>query len=41
MEVKLSIIISEYNIERYIEKCLESVVNQIFKNIEIIVVNSN
>ena len=39
MEVKVSIIIAAYNIEKYIEKCLESVVNQTFKNIEIIVVN--
>ena len=39
MEVKVSIIIAAYNIEKYIEKCLESVVNQTFKNLEIIVVN--
>ena len=39
MEIKVSIIIAVYNIEKYIEKCLESVVNQTFKNLEIIVVN--
>lgn len=36
---KVSIIIAAYNIERYIEKCLISCINQSFKDIEIIVVN--
>lgn len=39
MKGKVSIIIVAYNIENYIERCMESVVNQSFKNIEIIVVN--
>lgn len=39
METKVSIIIAAYNIENYIERCLESVVNQTFKYLEIIVVN--
>ena len=36
---KISIIIPAYNIENYIENCLESLINQTYKNIEIIVVN--
>lgn len=36
---KVSIIIPVYNVEKYIEKCLNSLVNQTLKEIEIIVVN--
>lgn len=36
---KISIIIPVYNVEQYIRKCLDSVVNQTLKQIEIIVVN--
>ncbi|WP_343288427.1 glycosyltransferase family 2 protein [Turicibacter bilis] len=39
MKPKVSIIIPAYNIENYIERCLESLVNQSLKEIEIIVVN--
>lgn len=39
MKGKVSIIIAAYNIENYIARCMESVVNQTFQNIEIIVVN--
>ena len=35
----ISIIIPVYNTELYLEKCLESVVNQTYQNIEIIIVN--
>lgn len=35
----LSVIIPVYNVEKYIEKCLESVINQTYKNIEIILIN--
>lgn len=35
----VSIIIPVYNVEEYIDECLESVVNQTYKNIEIICVN--
>lgn len=37
--MKVSVIIPVYNVEKYIEKCLESLVNQTLKDIEIIVVN--
>ena len=36
---KISVIIPAYNVEKYIEKCLRSVMNQTYKNLEIIVVN--
>lgn len=36
---KVSLIVSAYNIERYIKKCVESLISQTFKDIEIIVVN--
>ena len=36
---KISIIIPFYNVEKYIEECIKSVVNQTLKDIEIIFVN--
>ena len=36
---KVSIIVPVYNVELYVEKCLESLVNQTLNDIEIIVVN--
>lgn len=38
-DVKISIIVPVYNVEEYLEKCLDSLVNQTMKEIEIIVVN--
>ena len=38
-EIKVSIIIPVYNVEQYLRQCLDSVCNQTFKDIEIIVVN--
>lgn len=35
----LSIVIPVYNSENYIQRCLESIVSQTFKNLEIIIVN--
>lgn len=39
MEPLLSIIVPAFNIESYISRCLESLINQNYKNIEIIVVD--
>ena len=36
---KVSVIVPFYNVEKYIEKCLESLVNQTLQDIEIIIVN--
>lgn len=37
--MKVSVIIAAYNIEKYIQRCIESVVNQSEREIEIIIVN--
>ena len=37
--IKVSVIVPVYNVEDYLEKCLNSLVNQTLKEIEIIVVN--
>jgi len=39
MKIKVSVIIPVYNVEKYIDECLNSIVNQTLKEIEIIVVN--
>lgn len=36
---KVSIIVPVYNVEKYIRKCLDSLVNQTLKDIEIIIIN--
>ena len=38
MESLVSIILPTYNVERYIDKCLDSIINQTYTNIEIIIV---
>lgn len=37
--MKISIIIPVYNVEGYLVECLNSVVNQTYRDIEIIIVN--
>lgn len=37
--MKVSVIVPVYNVEKYIEKCLDSLVNQTLKEMEIIIVN--
>lgn len=39
MDIMVSIIVPVYNVELYVEKCLDSIVNQTYKNVEIIVIN--
>ena len=38
-EIMISVIIPVYNVEKYIEQCLESVLNQKMKNIEVICID--
>lgn len=37
--MKFSIVIPVYNVEKYLEKCLDSVINQTYDNFEVIIVN--
>lgn len=39
MRNKISIIVPIYNTEKYLERCLQSLINQDYKNIEIILIN--
>ena len=39
MDKKISIVVPVYNGEKYISKCLDSLINQSYKNIEIIIIN--
>ena len=36
---KISVIIPVYNVEKYLSACMESIINQTYKNLEIILVN--
>lgn len=38
-EDKISIIVPIYNREKFIDKCIKSIINQTYKNIEIILIN--
>lgn len=39
MKKKISIIVPVYNLENYLEKCISSILNQTYSNIEVILVN--
>ena len=38
---KISIIVPVYNVEKYVKKCIESLLNQTYRNLEIIIVNDS
>lgn len=38
-EIKISVIVPIYNVETYVKDCLESIINQPFKDIEIICID--
>mgnify|MGYP000986521563 FL=1 len=38
-EPLVSVVVPVYNVEKYLPKCLDSLVNQIFKNIQVILVD--
>ena len=39
MDEKISVIVPVYNVEQYLERCVDSITNQTYKNLEIILVN--
>lgn len=39
MQKKISVIIPIYNVQKYIKECIESVINQTYKNLEILCIN--
>ena len=39
MNQKISVIVPVYNTEKYLEKCVQSILNQTYKNLQIILVN--
>lgn len=39
MQERISVIIPVYNVERYLEKCIDSIINQTYKNLEILLIN--
>jgi len=39
LQPKISVIVPVYNVEKYISKCIESIVTQSYNNLEIIIVN--
>lgn len=39
MDKKISVIVPIYNVEKYLRQCIDSIINQTYKNLEIILVN--
>ena len=39
MGEKISVIVPIYNVEKYLKKCIDSIINQTYKNLEIILVD--
>lgn len=39
MEELISVIVPIYNAEKYLKRCIESIINQTYKNMEIILIN--
>lgn len=38
-EIKVSIIVPVYNAEQYLKQCIESLINQTYRNLEIVIIN--
>lgn len=38
-DIKISVIVPVYNVQDYLERCLDSIINQTYRNLEIILVN--
>ena len=41
MSALVSVIVPMYNSEKYITRCIESIINQSFNNIELVIVDVN
>ena len=39
MEEKISVIVPVYNVERYMDRCLNSIVSQTYRNLEILLID--
>ena len=39
MEGRISVIVPVYNVQRYLPQCLESILNQTYQNLEIILID--
>lgn len=39
MENKISVIVPVYNAEKYVKRCIDSILNQTYKNLEVVLVN--
>lgn len=39
MNKKISVVVPVYNVERYLKRCIDSIINQTYRNLEIILVN--
>lgn len=39
MRDSISIIVPVYNVEKYLEKCIDSILNQSYQNLEIILID--
>ena len=37
---KISIIVPVYNAQKYLKKCIDSIINQTYKNIKILLINN-
>jgi glycosyltransferase involved in cell wall biosynthesis len=35
----ISIIVPVYNVEKYLDRCLNSILNQTYKNLELVLIN--
>ena len=38
-QILISVIVPIYNVEQYVEKCIQSIVNQTYKNIQILLID--
>ena len=39
--IKISVILSVYNVEKYLNACIDSILNQTFKDFELICINDS